>query len=431
MKQHEILYQFFQTPKDSTVKFCVNVQSDYKLNVLGVHYITLPKVGKLPKNWQNRTRHYIGGSDIKKIKLLEGIAGPYHPAAEYPVKSLETIVPDSMDYEIHAAVNNVKEDVGSINAYVMRKLKYDSVEELANALSAEQVDAVAMAIYNIEEKGQAIIIGDQTGIGKGRIAASIIRYGCHNGYKPLFVTEKPNLFSDMYRDLSAIGSASLVPFIVNSDEAKTKVKDEDGEVVYKAPALNIQQKIFASGKLPDEYNYLMMTYSQVASEKPTAKQQFVSSIAQKNILILDESHNAGGNIETSFTAKFFYDVVKSTQGVVFLSATFAKQPDNMPLYAVKTAMSETNMSNTQLIEAVKKGGIALQEVLSSNLVAEGQMIRRERSFDGVEVNYITLDAKGARDFGVQDKEQEHRAIADRITEVIRRIIEFHTQYPDP
>jgi len=45
------------------------------------------------------------------------------------------------------------------------------------ALSAEQIDAVAMAIYNMEERGQGMIIGDQTGIGKGRIAASIIRYG--------------------------------------------------------------------------------------------------------------------------------------------------------------------------------------------------------------------------------------------------------------
>lgn len=431
MKQHEILYKFFQTPKDSTVKFCVNVQSDYKLNVLGVHYITLPKVGKLPKNYLNRTRQYIGGNDIKRIKLLEGIAGPYHPAAESPVRSLETIVPDSMDFEMHSAVNNVKEQVGSVNAYVRTKLGYKSDQELADALSAEQVDAVAMAIYNIEEKEQAIIIGDQTGIGKGRIAAAIIRYGCRSGYKPVFVTEKPNLFSDMYRDLSAIGSASLVPFIMNTNEAKTKVKDEDGNVIYEPAAKNVQDKIFASNKVPSEYNYTMTTYSQVASEKPTIKQSFLSAIAKNNILILDESHNAGGNIETSFTAKFFFDAVKDSKGVVFLSATFAKRPDNMPLYAIKTAMSEASMSNTQLVDAIKRGGVALQEVLSSNLVSEGQMIRRERSFDGVEVNYISLDANGARDFGVQDKEQEHRAVADRITEVLRRIIEFQTEHITP
>lgn len=430
MKQHEILYRFFQTPKDETVKFCINVQSDYKLNVLGIHYIIVRKVGKLPKNYLNLTRHYIGGKDLKTVMALEGIAGPYQPGAEYPVKSLETVVPDSMDYEIHFAVNKVKDEVGSINNYVKSKLGYKTDTELAKALGAEQVDAVAMAVYNIEEKSQAIIIGDQTGIGKGRTAASIIRYACKNGFKPIFVTEKPNLFSDMYRDLSAIGSSGLVPFIVNSNDSKTKVKDENGEVVYEAPAKNTQEKIFNSGKLPLGYDYVMLTYSQVASEKPTIKQSFLSSVSQDNIIILDESHNAGGNIETSFTAKFFYDVVKRSKGVVFLSATFAKRPDNMPLYAVKTAMSEANMSNEQLVDAIQQGGVALQEVLSSNLVAEGQMIRRERSFDGVEVNYITLDSTGARSFGVEDKEKEHWAIADRITNVLRRIIEFQSEHID-
>ncbi|HUX53947.1 MAG TPA: strawberry notch C-terminal domain-containing protein [Williamwhitmania sp.] len=431
MKQHEILYKFFKTAKDDTIKFCLDIQSDYKLNVLGIYYITLPKVGKLPKNYLQKTRYYLGGADLKRIVLLQGVSGPYHPGAEFPVRSLETIVPDSMDYEIHVAVSNVKEEVGSINAYVRSKLGYKSDQELADALSAEQVDAVAMAIYNIEEKEQAIIIGDQTGIGKGRIAAAMIRYARKNGHKPVFVTEKPNLFSDIFRDLSAIGSAELIPFIVNSNESKTKVKDENGNVVYEAPAKNIQDKIFSSGKLPSEFDYVMLTYSQVASEKPTAKQIFVSQVSKGNVLILDESHNAGGNLETSFTAKYFFEMVKESKGVVFLSATFAKRPDNMPLYAVKTAMSEASMSHESLVDAITKGGVALQEVVSSSLVSEGQMIRRERSFDGVEVNYITLDANGARDFGIEDKEQEHRAVSDRITDVLRKIIEFQKEFISP
>lgn len=76
-----------------------------------------------------------------------------------------------------------------------------------------------MAIYNIEEKGQALIVGDQTGIGKGRVAAFVIRYACKIGLKPIFITEKANLFSDMYRDLKVIGSAHLRSFIVNSNES--------------------------------------------------------------------------------------------------------------------------------------------------------------------------------------------------------------------
>jgi hypothetical protein len=433
MKQSEILYRFFKTKNDDAIKFCVNVNADYKLNVLGVHYIIVNKVGKLPKNYNNRTRHYIGGNDIKKIKIIDtsGISGAYIPAAEYPVKSLETVVPDSMDYEIHSAVANLKEDVGSINEYVKQKLKIDTDEELAKFLSGEQVDAVAMAIYNIEEKGQGMIIGDQTGIGKGRVAASIIRYGVKNGYKPIFVTEKPNLFSDMYRDLKAIGCEHFNPFIINTSESKTNVRDENGKVVYSPPVSSVQKRILESTELPDEYDYIMLTYSQVSSEKPTVKQSFISKYSENNIMILDESHNAGGDIDKSNTARFFYNAVKNAKGVVFLSATFAKRPDNMPLYAVKTCLSDANMSNQALIDAVVKGGVALQEVLSSNLVASGQMIRRERSYDGIEVNYITLNSENSIKYGVKDAEEEHFAISDRITDILRDIIDFQRNYIAP
>src|SRR6476619_8083734 len=112
-------------------------------------------------------------------------------------------------------------------------------------LSAEQIDAVAMAIYNIEARGQGMIIGDQTGIGKGRVAAAMIRYAVVQGHKPVFLTEKANLFSDIYRDLSAIGSAHFKPFIVNTKESKTDIKDEEGEVLYQTSQVTEQNRIIS------------------------------------------------------------------------------------------------------------------------------------------------------------------------------------------
>jgi hypothetical protein len=75
---------------------------------------------------------------------------------------------------------------------------------MPKAFKAEQVDALALAIDNIE-KGAGFIIGDQTGIGKGRVNAGVIRYAMNNGLVPIFVTEGPNLYGDMYRDLKDIG----------------------------------------------------------------------------------------------------------------------------------------------------------------------------------------------------------------------------------
>lgn len=343
---------------------------------------------------------------------------PYIPASD-SCTILDTVVPDSMGYETHSAIFKIKEEVGGdIDEYVRKKLNYKSKIELCKALSAEQIDAVALAIYNIEERGQGMIIGDQTGIGKGRIAASVIRYGVEQGVKPVFITEKANLFSDIYRDLVAIGSANLVPFIVNSRESKTDIKDEDGNVVYQALPGADQERIFEEQKVPRNFDFVCATYSQFNSpEKKPTKPRFLMAIAQDNILIMDEAHNSSGS---GNTGNLFQGVLAGTRGVVFLSATFAKRPDNMPIYAMKTAISEASMTRDDLVDAVLRGGVALQEILASQLVAEGQMIRRERSFEGVEVNYITLE----------DKEQEHKAISDNITDIIRYIIGFQKNHID-
>jgi hypothetical protein len=356
----------------------------------------------------------------KKMGMTTELGMPYIPASE-ACNSLEVDVPDSMAFEMHEALKRVRFAVGgSINDFVTDRLGYRSNIELCKALAAEQIDGVALAIYNIEAKGQALIIGDQTGIGKGRQAAAIIRYGVKRGLKPIFITEKPNLFSDLYRDLMAIGSAGLKPFIVNGREAKTHIKDEDGTVIYQADAESVQKSIFESRKIPADCDFVVLTYSQIATNETNDKGEiialskkaaFIDTIAEGNIMVIDEAHNASGN---SNTGKVLRDIVAKTIGVTFLSATFAKRPDNMPIYALKTAISEANMNSEELIEAIEKGGVALQEILSSQLVKEGQMLRRERTYEGIKVNYITLD----------ELEERHRKISDQVTEIMRDIIDL-------
>jgi predicted RNA methylase len=356
--------------------------------------------------------------EIDRLKNGEDLGAPYMPASEACVV-LNTVVPDSMEYETKKALELIQSEVGgNIDEFVRQRLGYASKIELCKSLSAEQTDAVAMAIYNIEARNQGMIIGDQTGIGKGRIAAAMIRYAVLQGFKPVFITEKPNLFSDIYRDLSAIGSANLVPFIVNGRESKTDIKDENGEIIHQALPSVEQQVYFKDQRIPAFCDFVLATYTQFNSpDKKPEKPSFLRTIAQDNILILDESHNASGS---SQTGEFLQKVVEHAKGLVFLSATFAKRPDNMPIYAMKTAISDANMTKEDLVNAISKGGVALQEVLASQLVKEGQMLRRERSFEGVEVNYLSLD----------DLETEHKAIADNITEILREIIAFQTTSVD-
>lgn len=419
---------FYEGKKVRIIRFPYNDLNYYltRLTKRGYRFaiadeITMPNpkssLTELEKEAMN-LQYELESEALELLKLLdgEGLGAPYEPASEACIV-LNTQVPDSMAFETRQAILSIKREVGGdIDNFVRHRLKYRTKSELCKVLSAEQIDAVAMAIYNIEARGQGMIIGDQTGIGKGRVAAAMIRYAVVQGHKPVFLTEKANLFSDIYRDLSAIGSAHFKPFIVNGRESKTDIKDEDGEVVYTAPPSTEQQRVFQDRHVPSQYDFVVATYSQFNSpERKPEKPHFLQAIADNNIFILDEAHNSSGS---SNTGEFLQKVVAGTKGVVFLSATFAKRPDNMPIYAMKTSIADCNMSRDDLVDAITRGGVALQEILSSQLVAEGQMVRRERSFEGVEVNYINLD----------EKAEEHKAIADNITEILRSIIGFQGEF---
>lgn len=362
---------------------------------------------------------------------------PYEPASKNPF-SLQVVTPCNMGFEVQKALHEIQRVNGDIDTYVRVRLGYANNKALYQRLSAEQIDAAAMAINQIE-RGEALIIGDQTGIGKGRVAASIVRYAVNQGKIPIFITEKSNLFSDIYRDLVDIGSESLTPFIFNTD-SKAKIVDESGHVVHQ-PLSNDTQKGHLEGAsaLPRDFDFVATTYSQLSSDKlaiqekekflgtnqkrrktfpPQYKTEFIRAIASHAIFILDESHNAGGSV--SNIGFFIREVIAEAQGVVYLSATFAKRPDNMPTYGIRTALREANLSQTALINAVNKGGVALQEIIASELVSVGQMVRRQRTYDGIKVEYREL----------KRYKSEHTQIYDAVTEIVRAIIDFQKKYID-
>lgn len=387
------------------------------------HHVTL----------SNGRIHIVNAYDsVEAVHIVEALIeednislnAPYIPFNNAPFV-LNVEVPDSMADETTNALKLLKKAVGGdIRAFVIDRLQYDSYEQMDKSLAAEQIDSVALAIYNIEAKGQGIIIGDQTGIGKGRQAAAIIRYGVVNGYTPIFMTEKPNLFSDLYRDLVDIDSGDYTPFIVNASSKETHMRDAKNNIIYRSISSNEKSKIFESGKLPKQFDYVVTTYSQFTSPSDwlfkgkSVKQEFLLKIGKKNIFIMDESHNTSGNSGIGLLMKM---ILRESKGCVFLSATFAKRPDNMPIYGSKTAISDANLDSEQLTKAIEKGGVALQEVISSQLVKEGQMIRRQRTFEGVQVNYISLE----------HNKKLHYSACDTLTAIMRDIVHFQQEYVKP
>jgi hypothetical protein len=141
-------------------------------------------------------------------------------------------------------------------------------------------------------------------------------------------------------------------------------------------------------------------------------------LAPKSVFILDESHNAGGESETG---DFLRSVLPEARGVTYLSATYAKRPDNMPLY-FKTDIGQAIQDSQTLMDAMTNGGLPLQTVVSNNLVKAGQMFRRERSYDGVSM--VTKVDTAHR--------VEHTKLADAATTALRAIVAadrgFHEGY---
>jgi hypothetical protein len=288
-------------------------------------------------------------------------------------------------------------------------------------LAAEQVDGVALSIDNIE-RGDGSLIGDQTGVGKGRQMAAMIRYAQATDRTPIFVTRDAGLYADMVRDLDDIGTRDFKPFITNSQE---KVPLPDGRTLETkrnrhAAELDrlIQQGGFAA---TDDYDGVFTTYSQMQTVKgqETSRRQFLDMMAPQSLILFDEAHEAGGSPEPENSwkkagppnrADFARRLVDKADGVTFSSATAIKRPDVMDLYGRRSGMRQAAGSIADLQSALEIGGTPLQQVSTNMLAQDGFYNRRERNYEGV-------------DFGIQTVPVD-RASTDGLSQIMGKILAF-------
>lgn len=388
--------------------------------------------GSGPRGQLQRVDKSVRGLSTEKVTYTPKSGNPFTLKAVMPADQQE-------------AVNKNLEKLGDADQFLVDELGYNDKDDLYSHLAAEQVDSVALALQQAK-KGNAFIIGDMTGIGKGRQAASLIRYAKKQGQVPVYFTKTAGLLSDVYRDLVDIGSPELRPFVFGSAK-EAAITDSDGNVVFALPSKSEVKQVLdyieKNGKLPDEYDYVLTTYSQVSNgvyefdengvrkEKKLAKgksfgaaalsgqrrRDAIEKLMGNAYLILDESHTAGGN---SGQGNYFQHIIQKAKNVTFFSATFAKRPDNMPIYALRTAMNEGGMKSSDLIDAVKRGGATLQEIMSQTLTQCGQMIRRERDMTGVTIDWKAIDDP--------ERVQEQREQYDSIIGLFNDIINFQKKY---
>lgn len=331
-----------------------------------------------------------------------------------------------------------------IDVVVAKALGYDPAT-IGKYFSAEQIDAIGLGIQQID-RGRGLIIGDQTGVGKGRFVAALIRYAEIKGLVPIFVTEKPALYADMVRDLRNIGMPDFPDAIqiTNSNET-VPYDDKDPDLALRGTPASSGKAIahmIQHGALPKGKRALFTTYNQLqeVGTGTTDRQRAVFALAPNAFLILDESHNAGGveqkrkpkkkktgkqKVERSVT---FRRLVSEVKSVAFSSATFAKRPDVLSLYAQRTDLRDAADKPEDLAKAIVAGGVPMQQIITAKLARVGQYIRREKSFAGIAYDAVRVpvDRKGYEDLAVnmhdinQWYENQVKEVAAAVKEVIQQ-----------
>lgn len=334
----------------------------------------------------------------------------YTPRSKAP--SVDTLIPSNLVDAMEFALDNFEAEFGDIDKFVADQLGR-KIDDLKTRYSGEQVEAIGFAIAAAKRNG-ALILGDQTGVGKGRPNAAMQEWAIRQNYIPVWITEKPTLYADMVRDLIAIGASDAErPFRIlqtNKFGGSAIIDLPDGRQL---KGYNAHNDVLAeaaegaekTGKLNavvdgkrTEWDALWSTYDQINAYKglPTPRHAPVAAVVRLGFLIMDETHNAGGsNLDKPQSKKskkpklpraiMFRQFVQQAQGVMYSSATFAKRPEVMDLF-LRTTLRHAFASRAEIKSAMDRGGIPLQQLVTEMLTRDGQYLRREKSYEGINFN---------------------------------------------
>ena len=333
--------------------------------------------------------------------------------------SLDTHMPIELLASSGKGLRNLDVRVGDIKQYVADNLDM-SLDEVNDKFGSEQIEALGLAIDQLKAN-KGFVLGDQTGIGKGRVVAALMRYAKKNAQHVVFVTHKSGLYTDMIRDMKDIGedvsNMKILPTDNNHTVDLSSLNEEGFKTETREKHEALLNKLSSDqGMLENNYDYIFTTYYQLNRDSKAdeqgfktpinkARHNFIESIAPNAIFILDESHNAGGSSnrkvkadKINTRATFIRHALNNSRGAVFSSATWAKNPVVMDLY-MNTDIQESIPDSDQFVDVMQTRGIPLQQIVTNMLAQTGQYRRVERSFDGVEYS-VYNDGKGV----VHDKE---------------------------
>lgn len=260
-----------------------------------------------------------------------------------------------------------------IDQYVSEGLGL-SVDDLAERLSPEQVDAVALTRETLEVDGKGMLLSDETGFGKGRIVASTIISGLKQGKTMVFFTLNHFLFSDLYRDLLAImpeGVSPPMPLLLHD---KAVLKDMYGNVISRALTPKKFKEMMGRHDWENgQAKVIFTTYSQFSRAKNGDKIKWLKNrMGSSSWMLLDEAHGAAGN---SNIGKALEELIAHAKGTLYASATYSYKAENLKIY--RPALNIPNAAFRVLTHAMDQDDGVLREALTHQIAREGRLMRRE------------------------------------------------------
>lgn len=299
------------------------------------------------------------------------------------LKPAESATPAPLWLSQRKLFSAIKSKGDDWDAFVSAGLGIEQAE-LPQIMSAEQIDACGLALRAFEKR-DGFIVADETGLGKGRILAAMARAFLQSGRKVLFVTERKTLFTDFWRDLTAVKADPLVgePFLLH---AQGRVYSQTGDLLFKTRGPKLYKEALAAG--PGEARLVMTCYSQFNRDlKGNDRWSFAQSFAKGALLILDEAHNAAGQ---SQTRKNIHSLIESSARCLFSSATFAKHEDALELYLKAMPFGKRELGLLLGAMPADKGH-ALARAMAQGLSETGALIRREHApGEGLQTRIVEL-----------------------------------------
>lgn len=253
--------------------------------------------------------------------------------------------------------------------WVAEQTGYQTIEQMYRWLSAEQIDAAGMAIFNFS-RNKPLILADETGLGKGRALAAICRYMVKQHKKTVFITERRHLYSDFWRDIEDTDNKTIIGLPIIYDP-QGELYDQQGNLLSKLTTSKFN-KLLVQGKADE--NILFCTYSQMSTSGAKKNRLgFLKKYLQGGLLILDECHNASGD---SNTRDFVESLKECAQHVVYSSATFAKTIEEMTFYHEAIGLPRDTMD--MLINLLSNNDEkTLRQYLTYDLATQLILLRRE------------------------------------------------------